>query len=174
MFLNIRDMEVRPVVFDLTFAPGEIDYLDAGLHQSGLLRVEGRAELLNSVMEIRVRGQLHVTAETPCERCLETARFVIDRSFDLFYSPDDASPDSGEVALKAGEIEMAFYAGEGLDLKDVLREQVLLALPMQRICHATCKGLCPVCGANRNQESCSCTARVADERWAALRKLSAR
>lgn len=174
MFLSIRDMEVRPVEFDLTFAPGEIDYLDPDLRQSRDLRVEGRAELLNSVMEVRVRGKLQVNVETACERCLEAARFVIERNFDLFYSPEEASPEAGEVALKAGEIEMAFYEGEGLDLKDVLREQVLLALPMQRLCAAACKGLCPVCGANRNEAKCSCVVNMADERWSALRKLSVR
>ena len=174
MFLNIRDMEVKPIVFDLTFPPGEIDFLDSGLRQKGDLRVEGRADLLNSVMEIRVRGGLRVEMETVCERCLEAAKFPLDWRFDLFYSPEESSPDAGEVALKAGEIEVAFYEGEGVDLKDVLREQVLLALPMQRLCRAECKGLCPVCGVNRNQETCSCVVNVADERWSALRKLSVR
>lgn len=174
MFLNIRDMEVRPVEFDLTFTPGEIDYLDPELRQSGNLRVAGKAELLNSVMEIRVQGRLQVGIQTACERCLETARFPIDCGFDLFYSPEEASPEAGEVALKAGEIEMAFYEGDGVDLKDVLREQVLLALPMQRLCRADCNGLCPVCGVNRNEQTCSCVVNVADERWSALRKLSVR
>jgi uncharacterized protein len=174
MFLSIRDMEVRPVFFELTFPAGGIDYLDFGLRQTGELRVDGRADLLNSVMEIRVRGRLRVEIEAVCERCLEAAFFPIDRRFDLFYSPEEASPEAGEVALKAGEIELAFYEGEGVDLKDVLREQVLLALPMQRVCRAECKGLCPVCGVNRNQEACSCVVNVADERWSALRKLSVR
>lgn len=174
MFLNIRDMEVRPILFDLTFPPGEIDYFDPGLRQNGDLRVEGRADLLNPVMEIRVQGQLTVELDSACERCLEAASFPIDRRFDLFYSPEENSPDVGEVALKAGEIELAFYEGDGVELKDVLREQVLLALPMQRLCRAECKGLCPVCGVNRNQEACSCVVSVADERWSALRKLSVR
>jgi uncharacterized protein len=174
MFLNIRDMEVRPILFELTYPPGEIDFLDSNLRQTGDLRVEGKAELLGSVMEIRIRGRFQVAIDSSCERCLELAEFAIDRRFDLYYSPLEASPDAGEVALKAGEIELAFYEGEGLDLTDVLREQVLLTLPMQRVCRADCKGLCPVCGVNRNQESCSCEVNVADERWSALRKLSVR
>lgn len=174
MFLNIRDMEVRPIVFDLTFAPGEIDSFDSELRQTTGLRVEGRADLLGSVEEIRIQGEFEVGLESDCERCLELAVFPIRRQFDLYYSPEESTPEAGEVALKAGEVEIAFYDGDGLDLKEVLREQVLLALPMQRLCRADCKGLCPVCGVNRNGQDCSCVVNVVDERWSALRKLSAR
>lgn len=174
MFLNIRDMEVRPIVFDLTYPPGEIDYLEDGLRQRTDLHVDGRADLLGSVDEIRVRGKLTIEMEAACERCLESAIFPIAREFDLFYRPADGAEGRGELALREGEVELAFYEGDGLDLKEVLREQVLLALPMQKLCREGCKGLCPICGANRNQSPCSCVAEIVDERWAALRKLSAK
>ena len=57
----------------------------------------------------------------------------------------------------------------GLDLEEVLREQVLLALPMQRVCDAACKGICPVCGRNRNEVDCGCSVAAVDDRWKALR-----
>jgi uncharacterized protein len=66
---------------------------------------------------------------------------------------------------------MGFYEGDGLELNDVLREEVLLELPMQRICTESCKGICPVCGQNRNQIECACQASTADDRWAALKAL---
>lgn len=172
MFLRIRDMEVRPILFDLSFSPGEIDFLDPTLRQRSDLRVEGRAELLSSVNEIRLQGSWTVEVETECERCLEPAVFPVARSFDLFYRPQEEVTGHGELALKEGEVEIAFHDGEGLDLKEVLREQVLLALPMQRLCREDCLGLCPHCGANRNVLACSCTPEVLDERWAALRRLS--
>ncbi len=175
MFLNIRDMEIRPIVFDLTYSPGEIEDLEDGLMQRSGLPVEGKAELLKSVEEIRVRGKLAVELESACERCLEQAVFPVAREFDLFYRPAAQGPEThGERALKEGEIELAFYEGDGLDLKEVLREQVLLALPMQRVCQEGCKGLCPICGVNRNQTACTCVVEIVDERWAALRKLSAK
>jgi uncharacterized protein len=52
----------------------------------------------------------------------------------------------------------------------VLREQVLLAVPLKVICRQDCKGLCPQCGKNLNTESCSC-AEPTDERWSALKEL---
>lgn len=173
MFLNVRDMEVRPILFDLVYSPGEVDLLDASLTQLSGLTAQGRADLLAAVEEIRVRGRLAVTVGSACERCLEPAEFQVERSFDLFYRPATASvAPAGELALQEGEIEIAFYEGDGLDLKEVLREQVLLSLPMQRLCRPSCRGLCPVCGGNRNLVDCSCVREVADDRWAALRRFS--
>jgi len=47
-----------------------------------------------------------------------------------------------------------------------------LALPMQRVCNDNCKGICPVCGQNRNQKDCGCHTEAVDDRWAALKQLS--
>lgn len=173
MFVHIHEIEIRPLEFDASFAPGEIDLLDPALRQSGDLVARAKVEYLASVEEIRMRGELRVLVETDCERCLDRATFSLHREFDLFYRSND-SEGAGEHALREGEIEISFFDGDGLDLKDVLREQVLLGLPMQRLCREDCKGLCPQCGVNRNTVGCSCMTELTDERWAALRRLSAK
>jgi len=76
-----------------------------------------------------------------------------------------------ELELQDADIDLGFYEGDGMELTDVLREQVLLDLPSQTLCATGCKGLCPVCGVNRNEQTCACTTRIPDERWAALRQL---
>ena len=58
-----------------------------------------------------------------------------------------------------------------LQLEDVLREQVLLAVPLKVVCRDDCKGLCPSCGVNRNAESCSCAPPLGDPRWSALKDI---
>jgi uncharacterized protein len=58
-----------------------------------------------------------------------------------------------------------------IDLSFGVRESLLLALPMKVLCSEDCKGLCPHCGANLNEESCDCVAETIDPRWAELRKL---
>ena len=50
------------------------------------------------------------------------------------------------------EAEIGYYQGEGLLLEDVLREQVLLALPLKVTCREDCRGLCPICAADLNEE----------------------
>lgn len=169
MFLSVREMEVRKVCFDLTYPPGEIDFLEERLWQAAPLRVEGSAELLDDGEQIRVRGRMTVRMEAECDRCLEVAPFPLDTGFDLFYRPAHAGGAGHERTLDDNEAQVGFYEGTGLELKEILREQVLLALPMQRICRQECKGICPVCGRSRNQAGCGCQPQVVDDRWSALR-----
>ncbi|MGZ7094338.1 MAG: YceD family protein, partial [Candidatus Angelobacter sp.] len=84
----------------------------------------------------------------------------------------DAGRD--ELSVTAAEAEIGYYQGEGLLLEDVLREQVLLALPLKVTCRADCKGLCPHCGKNLNHEQCSCSTELEDPRWAALKDVRSR
>jgi uncharacterized protein len=72
-----------------------------------------------------------------------------------------------------GGIEVGYYEGSGLELNDVLREVVLLAVPMQLVCEETCKGICPDCGQNRNQIACDCHAKAVDDRWSKLHEIRA-
>ena len=175
MFLSIQELEVKKVRFEVAFPPGEIDFSDAGLTQATPLQAQGSAELLaNTLGEVRIRGHIVVRMHAECDRCLEPADFPVDSNFDLFYRPASQAASVEEVEIDAGESEIAFYEGEGIELKDVLREYVLLAMPMQRVCREECQGICPVCGQNRNLVHCGCEAKPVDDRWAALKNLQTR
>lgn len=171
MFFHIRDLELRPGRFDVELQKGAIEFLDPEIRQAGLLKAAGKVELVSDVLrEIRVAGRLSVRMEADCDRCLEPAAMPIDSDFELYYRPV-AQGFGEEKKLDEGEAQMGFYEGEGLELKDVLREYVLLALPMQRLCRDNCKGICPVCGQNRNLKECRCQTGAEDARWAALKEL---
>jgi uncharacterized protein len=173
VFFSIRELELRKAHFDVALPSGEIEFLDK-LRQVSPLHARGTAELLgNTLDEIRVKGHLKVEMEAECDRCLETARFPIDADFDLFYrpAPEPATLHHEEVAIDPGESEIAFYDGGGLELNEVLREHVILTLPMQWVCSETCKGICPLCGVNRNQQECHCVVKLPDDRWSALKEL---
>ena len=172
MFISLQQLQQHPVPFKLDIPPGDIDY-DSQMTQSSDLHTEGTAQLLSHSMgEIRVRGQLKVTIQTTCDRCLELATFPVDNKFDLVYMPASEST-AGEDEVDQAGIEVGYYDGNGLALNDVLREVVLLALPMQLICSEACKGICPVCGQNRNQRDCGCHAQAVDDRWSQLKSIRA-
>ena len=173
MFLSVKEMELRKVRFDETFEPGQIDFTSEELTQASPLAAKGTAELLaHSGGQMRIQGQIQVEMTAQCDRCLGSARFNLDSGFDLFYRPASQLPAEEEVAIDEGEAEIGFYEDGGLELEDVLREQVLLALPMQRVCSDVCKGICPACGKNRNETECDCKLESHDDRWgAALRKI---
>ena len=172
MFLSAKEMELRKIRFDETFEAGQIDFTGENLEQATSLQAKGSAELLpHSGGELRIQGRYRVEMTAECDRCLGRARFPLDGKFDLFYRPASDIAREEEVAIDEGETEIGFYEGDGMLLEDILREQVLLALPMQKICSDVCKGICPVCGKNRNESSCDCKTESADDRWGALRNL---
>lgn len=176
MFISVQELELKKVRFEVAFTPGEAEFADDGdrLTQVSPLQAEGSAELLpHTLGEIRVRGHLAVTMRCDCNRCLEPAEFPIDSNFDLFYRPAEiaVAGEEEEVEIDEGEAEIAFYEGAGIELKDVLREHVLLSMPMQHVCRTDCLGICPVCGQNRNLIHCGCEAKLVDDRWSALKKL---
>jgi uncharacterized protein len=171
MLLKISDLEQGKVRFSETFVPGAIDFFEPQLRQEDPLEASGTAELSEATREILVGGHLKTRMEIACDRCLEPAVLPVEADFSLLYRPASSSPEHGEVLLHGPEVEVGFYEGEGLELSDVLREQVLLLLPMQRVCREDCKGICPVCGQNRNQMECRCHQEPADDRWSGLRDL---
>jgi uncharacterized protein len=169
MFLDVKELAVRKVLIRKSYAPGSVDYQTSEIKQVEPLEVNATAELLEG--NIRVAGAIESKVELVCARCLEPVVEDVQRSFDLFYSPlpKDVKPE--EARLRDDDAEIGFFEGEGLFLADVLREQVLLALPMKVICRGDCRGLCPSCGANLNHEECRCETHTTDPRSASLARL---
>jgi uncharacterized protein len=98
----------------------------------------------------------------------------VERSFDLLYRPLGIDSGHAELSVTDAEAEIGYYEGQGLLLEDTLREQVLLALPLKSVCREECKGLCPHCGKNLNENECSCVDEVEDPRWSALKEIRTR
>ncbi len=180
MLITLVDLEREPVRFDLALLPGDIDYGEEAA-QIGPLAVQGQADLLREhrgprevIPDIRARAHWSGTFEAPCARCLEPVRHTLGGDFDLIFRPLGADAGPPERSLGAPETEIGYYQGEGLVLEDVLREQVLLSLPVRSLCRQDCKGLCPRCGRNLNTEPCSCEETPSDPRWSALSDLRSR
>jgi uncharacterized protein len=172
MFLSVKEMELRKIRFDETFQSGQIDFTGEEIEQVAPLTAKGQAELLaHTGGEVRIQGRYTVEMASQCDRCLGRARFALDTGFDLFYRPASFIAREEEVEIDEGEAEIGFYEGGGLELEDILREQILLSLPMQRVCSDVCKGICPVCGRNRNETECGCKLDSHNDRWQALSKL---
>jgi uncharacterized protein len=83
------------------------------------------------------------------------------------HGHEDVELDGTEVA--ADDLGLTEYSGDEIDLGQMMREQFYLALPMKPLCRQDCQGLCPVCGKNRNRETCSCESTWVDPRFEVLR-----
>jgi len=180
MEFKIAELEKEPIDFEVQVKPGTIDYgEEAG--QKGNLAAEGRAEVIHEhrgpreiVADIRLKGHFIGKFEAPCARCVEPVGMTLEADFDLIFRPLGADAGPPERAISAGETEIGYYQKDSLLLEDVLREQVLLSLPVRTLCKPDCKGLCPRCGQNRNNQPCSCEHDHQDTRWEALGSLRSR
>jgi uncharacterized protein len=176
----VSELEREPIAFDLELAPGSVDFGELA-KQEGQLGASGLAEVLHErrgpkdiVADIRLRGRFAGRFEVPCARCVEAVEIPLEAEFDLIYRPAEADSEAPERSLTAPETEIGYYQKDSLSLEDVLREQVLLSLPARTLCKPDCKGLCPRCGENRNQQECSCENGPNDLRWDALAGLRSR
>jgi len=173
MFIGLHELEQHTVPFKLDIPAGQIEY-DNKIAQASPLHAEGTAQLMShSLGEIRVQGNLKVTVEATCDRCLEPAYFPLENKFDLVYMPASGTKAGPDGEVDEAGVEVGYYEGNGLALEDVFREVVLLALPMQLVCKEECEGICPVCGQNRNQVDCGCREQASDDRWNKLKSLRA-
>ncbi len=177
MYIRVADLELRPLEYDEELQPGAIDF-GSDLRQIKPLHVKGRAELVKEhhggrvvVLNIRLVGKFAVDYEVNCARCLETVPQHLERDFDLIYRPLGSDRRGEDVSISEAETEIGYYQGEGMELADSLREQVLLAAPVKVVCREGCKGICPQCGRNLNEGACDCAPAMADPRWDALRDL---
>jgi uncharacterized protein len=180
MDFKVSELEREPVEFDLDLKPGAVDFGEEA-EQVGGLATSGRAEVIHEhrgpreiVPDIRLKGRFEGNFLVPCARCIEPVEIPMSAEFDLIFRPVGADSDAPERSITASETEIGYYQGDSLSLEDVLREQVLLSLPVRTLCKPDCKGLCPRCGANRNQKPCTCDEGPVDPRWEALTGLRSR
>ena len=175
MYFSVHELVTRKMDFAQTFAPGKLD-LGEELVQKADLKAKGRAELIEEhhgpkkvVQDIRVVGDFSTRVELKCARCLDPVVRDLSGEIDLLYRPLGTNADKkDDSSISEQESEIGYYQGDGVELADVLKEQVLLSVPIRELCSPDCKGLCPLCGQNRNLKDCHCRQEQQDPRWNAL------
>ncbi len=113
-----------------------------------------------------IRGRLKLT----CSRCAEEFSFSVDSRFDLNLQPVE-DLRGGEVALEEREMDTVFYRAGVINIDSLVADQINIVIPMKPLCKPDCKGICPVCGANRNKVDCGHEGKIPDPRLSALKFL---
>lgn len=170
MQIEVESLSGAGEPFAHTYAPGELELEDERARLAGEAVVAGRASRKGE--EVRLRGTLSAAVEAPCDRCLRHVALPLESEFDVTYVPRGAEAAKGEeTELGEEDLLASVYEGGHVDVDELVREQVLLALPTRLRCGDDCKGLCPSCGADLNVEACGCEQQQVDPRWAALADL---
>lgn len=120
-------------------------------------------------------ARLAFAVTVACDRCTAPVRQEIDCRLAALVAPPSGrkgkEPGGGERELKEDELGLLEVAGDTLDTRPLVAEQVLLELPTHPLCREDCAGLCPTCGADRNLGPCGCRQEPVDPRWAGLTAL---
>jgi DUF177 domain-containing protein len=179
MFISLQELQLHHnlIEFDQEWQPETID-LGPDVRQASPLKSAGRAMLVEEhhgrrgiIDDIRLVGGFSTGIEALCARCLEPVAREVKKNFDLLYRPQGSDAGEPEIKLSSPvETDVGYYRGDGLLLEDVLREQVLLTIPLKVVCSEQCKGLCPQCGKNLNSGNCECPP-LPEPRWAALKDI---
>lgn len=123
-------------------------------------------DLTNAGAGIVAGGVVRATVLTPCSRCLCDARLSVEAEVDAFYvlpGREEDLPEEQEAELIADDMTV--------DLEPSVAAALVVELPFAPLHDEHCKGICPVCGADRNTDACDCVVTAEDSRFAALREL---
>ncbi len=124
--------------------------------ESKELAVSVGVELTNTGKSILIKGFLKAKPELQCSRCLGTFAYDMESPFqEEFFSSDADAPVSNKI-MDPSELDVFFYQGNLIDLKEVCRQIYFVSIPLTVICSGDCKGLCSNCGVDLNKESCLC------------------
>lgn len=166
MIIRVSELEEQGLRID------DVEQLAPALSDPSWRLESAALEIEADGADVFVRGRLTATVPQACGRCLETFPARVEVPIDVRLVPRPASADS--VELGADDLDVDFYTDDQLDLGRLVETETTLALPMKPLCRPDCRGLCAVCGANRNVVPCTCATRPPDPRLAALRDLAAR
>jgi uncharacterized protein len=144
--------------------------LDVRPASSGLVF---RGRLAKSGDDFLLRGDVRGSLETPCARCLEPARVDVQAPLAVTFVPRDVGSDAGRELDEEDDPDVVMFGGGEIDVSDEVRDEILLAIPVGPLCSPTCRGLCAVCGGNRNLVPCDCVERQrqGESKLAALARL---
>ena len=121
--------------------------------------------------DVELQGELRARIEVVCGRCLQSVELPITAEFSERFVRAVSWAAEEQHELQEEDLNIAVFDGEGVELDDLVREELLLAVPVNVLCREDCKGLCPTCGIDRNVSNCQCVSDEVDSRWQALKEL---
>ncbi|HEX6649379.1 MAG TPA: DUF177 domain-containing protein [Pyrinomonadaceae bacterium] len=169
MRIELENLEGGKGVFAHVYRPDELDPVDERIKLTEPAAVNGQIRL--SGHDVVVNGHIDTRAQVDCDRCLKPVEMPVSADFELEYITGSDYESSQAAELTEAEMSIAVFDGKAIDVDEVVKEQILLAVPTRMLCREDCKGICPECGMDKNTGECQCVTDDIDPRWAALKNL---
>lgn len=167
MFINVLNDLRQPIgsVFEYELSEGSVR-----LENVEVRDLEGIATMLRTDRGLLVRISGKAVMRDICSRCLKDADCGVEFVFEEEYVPMVDPLTSTRLRAEDEDVFRIGYDYE-LDLREGLRQYLLMSEPLKPLCKPDCAGLCPGCGADLNAGQCGCS-EGHDERWKALAPLT--
>ena len=170
MRIELENLEGGKSDFAHVYQPEELNPVDERVRLIEPAQVTGNIRVHRN--EVFVNGHVDTRAQVECDRCLQPVELPVSADFALEYITGSEYESSEVVELTEAELLVSVFDGQAIDVDEVVKEQILLAVPTRMLCRENCKGICPECGTDRNTGDCNCVADDIDPRWAALKNLT--
>jgi uncharacterized protein len=170
MRIELVNLEHGRADFAHVYQPDELGRFDERVSLVEPVKVEGKVRLAGP--EVFVNGHIETRAQVECDRCLKQVEIPVNADFDLQYITGAEYESSAAAELTEEALAVSVFDGETIDVDEIVKEQILLAVPTRIVCQPDCKGICPVCGIDKNTDECECETTDVDPRWAALKNLT--
>ena len=172
MRIDVDSLKRPSGTFSHTYQDDELEFNDERVRL--LEPPEVSREITRKGNQIILNGRLTARAQVDCDRCLKSIELPLRTEFNLQYVTAGDYATTHAAELEETDLALSVFDGETIDVDEIVREQVLLAVPTRSLCREDCKGFCPVCGADRNLKECGCQTEDTDPRWAGLKNLTNR
>ncbi|HET6853351.1 MAG TPA: DUF177 domain-containing protein [Pyrinomonadaceae bacterium] len=169
MRIELENLEGGKGGFAHVYQPDDLNPLDERIRLVEPVAVKGNVKLARAL--VQVNGHIYTRAQVECDRCLQPVELPVDADFALEYITGSDYESSEAAELTDEEMSVSVFDGEAIDVDEIVKEQILLAVPTRMLCREDCKGICPECGIDRNSGECACVTDDVDPRWAALKNL---
>ena len=170
MRIELENLEGGKGNFAHVYQPNELNPVDERVRLTEPAAVTGKIRLSGN--EVFVNGHIETRAQVECDRCLQQVELPVNADFALEYITGSDYESSEAAELTEAEMSVSVFDGEAIDVDEIVKEQILLAVPTRMLCREDCKGICPECGTDRNTGECNCVTDDIDPRWAALKNFT--
>ena len=170
MRIELENLEGGRGEFAHVYQPEDLNPVDERVQITEPAQVNGKVRLAGN--EVFVNGHVETRAQVECDRCLKPVELPVSADFALEYISGADYESSAVAELTEAEMSVSVFDGEAIDVDEIVKEQILLAVPTRMLCREDCKGICPECGTDLNSGECACKKDDIDPRWAALKNLT--
>ena len=170
MRIELENLEGSKGDFAHVYQPDDLNPVDERVSLIAPAAVDGKVRLSRN--QVFVNGHVETRAQVECDRCLKPIEVPVNTDFTLEYISNSDYQSSEAAELTEEELSVSVFDGEAIDVDEIVKEQILLAVPTRVLCREGCKGICPECGADKNTGECNCVTNEIDPRWAALKDLT--